>query len=127
MNLKYNIILSTALFCQLDIFKYLRGSCLPFFLLFYFLCLDRSSFRHYLVRSFPVGIRDCYVCPYSTLRVGKSFLLFSCTGQLLLYYHHVKLQLMKSLSQVYCEISPVSISLLKFGIASLTVPRKQWE
>ena len=75
-----------------------------------------------LIKYFPVGTLDWCVRPYSTLWLGWSVPIFSCTSQLLLYCNHKKLQLMKSLSQLYCEIALVLFSLLNFCLDSITVP-----
>ena len=47
--------------------------------------LGWSLFYDILVRLFTVCTRDWRVCPCSTINVGRPVLLFSGTGQLLLY------------------------------------------
>ena len=75
-----------------------------------FLWLNWSLFDDALVRSFPVGTRDGRVCPSRTIQVGWSVPLFSCTVKLFLYYHHIKLQGVKSLSHLYHKIALVLFS-----------------
>ena len=109
-------------FFWINICGHTRRSCLAFFSVhgsifvgtrgypdcLYLLFLDWSLFDDALVGLFPVGKLDWHVCPSSMLRVGWSFLLFSCNGHLFLYCQHTKSQVMKSLSHLYREIAPVS-------------------
>ena len=133
INLNYNVILPTALSCQLNVCRHRRRSCLPLLLFsgsifmgtwgycawLYFSFLVRSSFYDVLFRLFPVGTRDWRVLPSSTLMVGWSVPLFSRTVQLSLYCQHQKLQVMKSLFHLYLRNRSHVVLLLNSGLASL--------
>ena len=118
-------ILIDFIFCfWINLCGHRRRSWLPFFsvsrLMFMgtqrdrdwisFLFLDKSSFGDALARFPPVDTRDWHVFPSSTVWVGQSVPLFSRTGQISMYYHNTKQQVMKSLSHLYCEIVLVSFS-----------------
>ena len=93
-------IVLAFIFCfWIDLCRHTRRFCLPFF--------SVSGSIFFLWRSRSIVTRVWHVCPSSTLWVGWSVPLFSHTHKLLLYCQHTKLQVMKYLSHLYCEIALV--------------------